>query len=101
MENSGEIAAAHGRAVLHVCEVLTASGHTVISANTDPSAAPQIFAQSDSGELAFYFVRVGLEAPPPSDVERFRALAAKHAVAAYFAPVTLDPQPHCARLRAL
>lgn len=79
---------AHAKAVLFVCEQLTASGHTVISANTDEQADPQIFAQSETGELAFYFVRANQPAPAPADRERFLALAAKHAVAAFYAAVT-------------
>ena len=101
MQDCGESKSGHAKAVLHVCEVLTASGHTVISANTDPSAEPQIFAQSDSGELAFYFLRVEPAAPAPSDLERFRALAARHAVAAYFASVALEPELRCSCLEAL
>jgi len=84
-----------------MCDQLTASGHSVISANTDEKGEPQIFAQSESGELAFYFVRADVPAPSAADIERFRALAAKHAVAAYYAPVTLRPRPACQGVRAL
>jgi len=92
---------AHARAVLFLCERLTNRGHTVISANTDEKADPQIFAQSETGELAFYFVRTGTSTPPEDDLARFRALAAHHRVAAYFAPVTFSPAPHCAEVRSL
>ena len=98
---SGAMTSDHARAVLFMCDQLTASGHTVISANTDERGEPQIFAQSDTGELAFYFVRAGASEPTPDDAERFRALAAKHAVAAYYAPVTLSPAPHDSGIRAL
>lgn len=91
----------HARAVLFLCSQLTASGHTVISANTDERGEPQIFAQSETGELAFYFVRAEKPEPSAEDLERCRALAAKHAVAAYYAPVTLSPEPHCADIRTL
>ena len=53
----------HARAVLFVCDLLTAQGATVIAANTDEAGEPQIFAQSDAGELAFYLVRAGLAEP--------------------------------------
>lgn len=92
---------AHGRAVLHLCEALTAAGHTVISANTDERADPQVFAQSDAGELAFYFVRANAAEPDDAALSRFRALAAKHQVSAYYAPVTLEPEPRCLGLRPL
>lgn len=92
---------AHARAVLHLCEALAATGHTVISANTDERADPQIFAQSDAGELAFYFVRVDLPEPGPEDLARFRGLAEKHRVAAYYAPVALTPEPRCLGMRPL
>lgn len=85
----------HAKAVLFMCEQLAAAGHSVISANTDEEASPQIFAQSDAGELAFYFVRADKAEPSASDYERFRALAARHEVAAYYAPVTLSPLPVC------
>ncbi|MDX9866301.1 MAG: hypothetical protein RBT78_00095 [Kiritimatiellia bacterium] len=96
-----EVRSDHARAVLFLCERLTAEGHTVISANTDEKADPQIFAQSDSGELAFYFVREGKATPPEDELARFRALAARHRVAAYLAPVTLSPSPHCEGVRPL
>lgn len=85
----------HAQAVLLVSGQLTASDHTVISANTDEDADPQIFAQSPSGELAFYFVRpADADLPPASaDAERFRALAAKHDVAAYYVSVSPDALP--------
>ena len=92
---------AHARAVLHLCETLTAAGHTVISANTDERAEPQIFAQSDAGELALYFVRADAPEPDAAELDRFRALAARHRVAAYYAPVTLAPAPRCLDLRPL
>jgi hypothetical protein len=88
-----ERAGDHAQAVLFLCDHLAAAGHTVISANTDEAADPQIFAQSDAGELAFYFVRAS--APSPADLARFRALAARHAVAAYRAAVSLRPRPRC------
>jgi len=77
----------HAKAVLFVCEYLTGSGHTVISANTDEQYDPQIFSQSETGELAFYFVRENQPAPTPADRDRFLALTAKHDVAAYYAAV--------------
>ena len=92
---------AHARAVLHLCDTLAASGHTVISANTDERADPQIFAQSESGELAFFFVRPDAPEPDSATLDRFRALAAKHRVAAYYAPVALAPEPRCLALRPL
>ncbi len=91
----------HARAVLFVFETLTSAGHTVISANTDERADPQIFAQSETGELAFYFVRADAAEPAPAEAERFRDLAARHKVAAFYAPVTLDPAPLCPGFRAL
>lgn len=91
----------HARAVLHLCETLTAAGHTVISANTDEHADPQVFAQSDAGELAFYFVRADAPEPDAAALDRFRALAAKHRVTAYYAPVTLTPEPRCLGLSPL
>ena len=39
----------HAKAVLYLCDQLTASSHTVISANPDEKADPQIFAQSAAG----------------------------------------------------
>lgn len=84
----------HAKAVLFVYDHLNAADHTVISANTDEQADPQIFAQSSTGEFAFYFIRVNTIAPSPAERERFLALAAKHDVAAHFASVTLDgPAP--------
>ncbi len=91
----------HARAVLFVCDLLTAQGATVIAANTDEAGEPQIFAQSDAGELAFYLVRAGLAEPSGAELERFRALASRHEVAAYFAPVALMPDLHCPGFRAL
>ena len=91
----------HARAVLFVCDLLTAQGATVIAANTDEAGEPQIFAQSDAGELAFYLVRTGLDEPSEAALERFRALAGRHEVAAYFAPVALEPEPHCPGFRAI
>jgi hypothetical protein len=91
----------HARAVLFVCDLLTAQGATVIAANTDEAGEPQIFAQSDAGELAFYLVRAGLAEPSGAALERFRALASRHKVAAYFAPVALMPELHCPGFRAL
>jgi hypothetical protein len=88
----------HAKAVLFLCDQLTAASHSVISANTDEKTDPQIFAQSDAGVLAFYFVRAGTLGPSAADFERFRALAARHEVAAYYAPVTLFPQPVCREL---
>lgn len=80
----------HAKAVLFMCDQLAASGLSVISANTDERTDPQIFAQSDSGELAFYFVRADAPVPTPADRGRFLALAGKHDVKAYYASVTLD-----------
>ena len=37
----------------------------------------------------------------PADIERFRALAAKHQVVAYYAPVTLTPLPCIQGVRTL
>ena len=86
----------HARAVLYLFDRLTAEGWSVISANTDEQADPQIFAQSETGELAFYFVRADADAEPTEEERaRFCALAAQHDVAAYYAPVTLSPQPGC------
>ena len=85
----------HAKAVLFLCDQLTASRHSVISANSDEKGDLQIFAQSDASELALYFVRAGTLEPSAADVERFRALAARHEVAAYYAPVTLTPLPAC------
>ena len=94
MQDCGESESGHAKAVLHVCEALAASGHTVISANTDENAKPpHLFAQSDEGELAFYWVRTDGAEPTPEELDGFRALAAKHGAAAYFAPVTLAPTP--------
>lgn len=92
---------AHARAVLHLCDTLAAAGHSVISANTDEQADPQIFAQSETGDLAFYFVRADAPEPDAEALARYRALAAKHRVAAYYAAVTLAPQPRCLALRPL
>lgn len=86
----------HAKAVLFMCDRLAASGLSVISANTDERADPQIFAQSDSGELAFYFVRADAPAPTPADRGRFLALAGKHDVSAYYAAVTLGSTPAAA-----
>jgi hypothetical protein len=91
----------HARAVRHLCDALAAAGHTVISANLDERADPQIFAQSDAGELAFYFVRADAPEPGADALARFRALADKHRVAAYYAPVALKPEPRCLGLRPL
>lgn len=93
--------APHAQAVLYLCEHLTAAGHTVISANTDDHAEPQIFAQSETGELAFYFMRIDAVELTEEERARFRALAAKHSVSAYYAPVTLDPLPCCPGFQAL
>ena len=84
-----------------MCAQLTAADQTVISANTDEKGEPQIFAQDSAGKLAFYFVRADAPEPSSSDIERFRALAAKHEVAAYYAPVTLAPSPRSLGVRAL
>ena len=91
----------HAQAVLFVFGQLTAENHTVISANTDDEADPQIFSQSDTGELAFYFVRANAPEPSSADIERFRALAGKHQVVAYYAPVTLTPLPCIRGVRKL
>jgi hypothetical protein len=92
---------AHAQAVLHLCDTLTAAGHTVISANTDEQALPQIFAQSETGELAFFFARADAPEPDAETLARFRALAEKHHVAAYYAAVALTPAPQCLALRPL
>lgn len=91
----------HAQAVLFMCAQLTAADHTVISANTDEKGEPQIFAQDSAGKLVFYFVRADAPEPSAADIERFRALAAKHAVAACYAPVTLTPSPRSLGVRAL
>ena len=91
----------HAKAVLLLCEALTASGRSVISANTDEQADPQVFAQSETGELAFYFTRADKPDPDPETLARFRALAARHDVAAYYVPVTLSPVPRCLGPRPL
>jgi hypothetical protein len=56
----------------------------VISANTDEAADPQIFAQSETGELAFYFVRDESFATDADTLTTWVALAAKHGVSAFF-----------------
>ena len=91
----------HAQAVLFLSDVLTAAGHSVISACTDERTDPQIFAQSESGELAFYFVRADAPDPDAASLSHWCALAAKHAVAAYYAPVTLSPEPRAYPFRAL
>lgn len=91
----------HARAVLYLCDTLTAAGHTVISANTDEKAEPQIFAQSESGELAFYFMRADAPEPDTDTLSRWHALAVKHNVAAYYAPATRSPEPRCDTPRLL
>ena len=91
----------HARAVLYLCDQLPAAGPTVLSANTDEAAEPQIFAQSDAGELAFYFARADAPEPSAADVERFRALAARHGVAAYYAAVATRPALRGFGFRAL
>jgi hypothetical protein len=91
----------HARAVLYLFDRLTAEGWSVISANTDEGADPQLFAQSETGELAFYFARADAPEPAEDDLARFLALAAQHRVAAYFAPVALDPAPACPGYRSL
>jgi hypothetical protein len=95
---------AHAQAVLGVCDALAASGGTVISANTDEAADPQIFAQSETGELAFYFVRDVAFEPAPPALAAFRALAERHEVAAFLVtPAAADGQvpaaPRFTRLR--
>ena len=100
-EDDREFTSDHARAILFLCDQLAAAGHTVISANTDEQADPQIFAQSESGELAFYFVRADAAVPAPEKLDRFRSLAAKHHVAAYYAPVTLKPAPCCPAMLSL
>ena len=91
----------HARAVLFLFDQLTAAGHTVISANTDERGCPQIFAQSVTGDLAFYFIRADSGEPTPEELTRFQALAAKHDVTAYFAAVTSEPELRCLGIRAL
>lgn len=91
----------HAQAVLFLCNQLTAAGHTVISANTDEQGCPQIFAQSETGELAFYFLRAKDGEPPSEDLERFRALAKKHGVTAFFAAIASDPELRCLGIQAL
>ena len=91
----------HARAVLFLFDRLEAAGSTVISANTDELADPQIFAQSETGELTFYFVRADAAEPTPEELDRFRTLAAKHHVKAYYAPVALRPTPICPGFRTL
>ena len=91
----------HAQAVLFMCRQLTSSDHTVISANTDEKGEPQIFAQDATGKLAFFFVRHDASEPSAEDLARFRALAARHEVAAYYASVTLTPQPQCLGVRTL
>ena len=85
----------HAQAGLFLFDHLTAAGYTVISATTDEKADPQIFAQSETGELAFFFVRTDVAEPTADERARFLALATQHGVAAYFAPVTLCPLPSC------
>jgi len=91
----------HAQAVLFLCDQLTAAGHSVISANTDERGCPQIFAQAETGELAFYFIRAKGGEPTAEELARFRALAKKHDVTAYFAAVTSDPEFRCLGIRAL
>ena len=47
------------------------------------------------GELAIYFVRADAAEPTTDEHARVLALATKHAVAAYYVPVTFSPQPRC------
>ena len=90
---------AHAQAVLGVCDALAASGGTVISANTDETANPQIFAQSESGELAFYFVRDAAFEPAPPALDVFRALAERHEVAAFLVTPAAANGPASSALR--
>jgi hypothetical protein len=80
----------HKDAVLAACKALTAAGHTIISANTDERGTPQIFAQSETGQLAFYLVRPTGHAPTQADIDQFLALARHHTVAAFSALVPAD-----------
>jgi len=91
----------HAQAVLFLSDVLADAGHTVISACTDENMDPQLFAQSETGELAFYFARADAPDPDPEALARFRALAAKHDVSAYYVPVSLAPEPRALPFRAL
>jgi len=74
----------HAQAVLALCDKLAATGHTVISANTDERGTPQVFAQSETGELAFYFMSIGVAEPTDEKRAQALALAAKHGVSAYW-----------------
>jgi len=87
---AGEGLDGHARAVLAMCDRLTDSGHVLISANTDAKGDPQIFAQSDEGELAFYFVRREPFDPDADTLAAWVALAEKHDVAAYFMKCAAD-----------
>lgn len=74
----------HAQAVLALCDKLAAAGHSVISANTDECGTPQVFAQSETGELAFYFLRIGVADPTEEARAQALALAARHGVTAYW-----------------
>lgn len=73
----------HARAVRAVMRALAAADYTIIAANTDEAGEPQVFAQSPTGELAFFLVRAAGREPDATELEHFKTLAERHGVAAY------------------
>jgi len=81
----------HAQAVLLITARLAEEGFTIITSNTDDKADPQIFAQTNEMQFAFYFIRANPESEPAADtLARWRELAAHHQVNSFYIPVNLN-----------
>jgi hypothetical protein len=81
----------HAKAVLLMTSRLAEAGFTIITSNTDDKADPQIFAQNNEMQFAFYFIRANPAAAP--DIETlacWRKLSEHHQVCPFYIPVTLS-----------
>lgn len=81
----------HKDAILAFQKLLEERGGMVISANVEPQAVPQVYAQNEESAFAFYLISAPEEADPSQEViQRFLTMAAKHEVLAYQAKMNQD-----------
>lgn len=81
----------HAKAVLLMTSRLAEEGFTIITSNTDERADPQIFAQNNEMQFAFYFIRANPTAALGAEtLEIWRKLSEHHQVCAFYIPVTLS-----------
>ena len=74
----------HKDAVLAFQKLLEERGGMVISANVEPQAIPQVYAQNEENAFSFYLLQAPEEAEPTKEtIQRFLTMAAKHEVIPY------------------